>query len=144
MRFLFVISLAVGSAAAAPIPKELKKADDKTRIVGTWAMTRCNVSGKDTTASWQTITFDADGGVRAHSREERLILEFTTALDPVATPKRMPWRNKQTGDAMYECVYRLADGGLTIVVPHDHKTPPTSLDQAPRVTVYEFKRAAAK
>jgi uncharacterized protein (TIGR03067 family) len=135
----------LSAASAAPVPKDFKKADDNARLVGTWTMTRCNVGGQDTPdRSWQTIVFDADGGLRAVTHDGKAVFEYATVLDPTAAPKRMPFRDKQTKAVLYECVYQLTADGLTISVPHDHKILPGSTDTGPRVTVYQFKRADAK
>lgn len=140
-----VLALGVGSAvSAAPVPKELRKAEDKDRIVGTWTMTACNVGGRETPGSWRTLTLDADGLVRALYDGGKVAFEYATTLDPTAAPKRMPFRDKGGSDVRYECVYALAADRLTVVVPHDNKRVPMSIDPGPRVTVYEFKRADSK
>ena len=135
----------VSAVSAAPVPKDFKKPDDQAQLVGTWTMTRCNVGGRDDDdRSWEALTFDADGGVRATFRDGRLVLDYRTAIDPAATPRRMSWQNPKTREAQYECVYQIAAGRLTVAIPHDHKTPPASLEIGPQVTVFEFKRADAK
>ena len=135
----------VSAASAAPVPKDFKKPDDKTRLVGTWTVTLCNVSGREfPNPGWESLLIDADGGIRAVSREGTTVFEYATVLDPTAAPKRMPFRDTKTAAVMYECVYQFTAGGLTISIPHDHKQPPASLDPGARATVYEFKRADAK
>ncbi len=140
---LLIAVVSVSAVSAAPVPKDFKKPDDKTLLVGTWTMTRCNVGGREETGGWKTLMIDADGAVKA-TQDGKPVFEYTMTLDPTATPKRMPWRDKGGADARYECVYQFTAGGLTISIPHDHKQPPASVEPGPRVTVYEFKRADAK
>ena len=66
MRCLVVaVVFALGSACAAPVPKDFKKPDDKTLIVGTWVLTRANLNGQENAEYfWHSMTFDADGNTR--------------------------------------------------------------------------------
>lgn len=143
MRTLMVIVLALASATAAPVPKELKKQDDKTRILGTWVLARANENGKESpNYFWHSMTFDAEGNTRfQYKRGVDQIHQYT--LDPAGTPKTLTWRqgaNPGTGARPYE----FRDGRLVMATTNTGRAQPATLDPGPGVIVLEYERADGK
>ena len=83
MRPLFALLLVgFGTAAAAPVPKELRKPDDKNLIVGTW-------KPSDRNGCW--FRFAADGTLETwYPLNGNSPMKWTwTIADTKATPKRV-------------------------------------------------------
>lgn len=141
MRCLLALVL-VGSAVAAPVPKELKKEDDKARLRGAWSTESVNVSGqpwKD--FSLHTMIFDADGGLRAKYHKGIADHTWTLKLDPDANPKRMSWIATDQKNDGYECAYAFVGEQLVISIAHQKQNPPGSVLPGPTATVYHLNRA---
>ena len=106
------LAVLVGSALAAPVPKDFKPNDAK-RIVGTWHVEEVHYDGIRA-AEYQTnvfYTFDAEGGFAQSMTGEKNVFRRTFTLDPKAAPKRMamipeggeiaePWVYELTGDTL--------------------------------------------
>jgi uncharacterized protein (TIGR03067 family) len=105
MRPLLAVALLAALAPAAPVPRSLKKADDKTLLLGTWKTTsEAGKTGKDI---WtHTYHFHPDGHLR---QEFGPVSEsnWDWAIDPEQTPKRMTWVNRKDPANAYDCVYEL-------------------------------------
>lgn len=115
MRFAVMLLLAVGSLSAAPIPKELKKADDKTALVGRW-------KPADSSAQW--YEFKADGTMKTwNAPNEGSAVPYLWTIDPTATPKRMTWANGRSGKVEWEAVYELDGNDLRMTYAHTPKVP---------------------
>lgn len=109
MRLAFALLLAVGSLPAmltgAPVPKELKKPDDKTAIVGTWL----GIGGDQV-----RFAFEADGTLRTwYGANPAGAMRWTWEVtDPKATPKRARINRAENPTAGYDCVYEFTPDGL--------------------------------
>ena len=137
MRPLAALALLVALASAAPVPKEIKKKDDKARLVGTWAAVALN--GKPQPAGTYTFTFDADGGVNLQTGGGSAS-EWTWTIDPTESPKRMKWVDKKNPATSWECVYELTGDTFKLgFVPPGQPTPAT-VEVTPGVTLYEMTR----
>ncbi len=144
MRCLVVaVVFALGSACAAPVPKDFKKPDDKTLIVGTWVLTRANLNGQENAEYfWHSMTFDADGNTRFRYKtipdQEN---EFK--LDTAASPKMLTWLKKSVVSGNPR-PYAFRDGRLVMAVGEGDRKPVQSLEPGPGVIVLEYERADAK
>lgn len=107
MRPLLTLALLVGVAAAAPVPKELKKKGDVDLIVGTW---------KPAQGRTEWFEFTVDGGMKAWNTGGSAAtgVPYTWSLDPTATPKRMTWCSAGQTKPSFECVYDLDGDTLRI------------------------------
>lgn len=128
MRALLVCLLAV-PAFAAPIPKEYRqKADDLSRIVGSW--TPFPGGGEP----WQ---FFADGTAKLPGRgsNEPPIL-FT--MDPKSTPKTFMWKPSW---GTWNGVYELKGDEFRIAIVSGNGARPTEAKPGTGYEYYEFRRA---
>jgi uncharacterized protein (TIGR03067 family) len=142
MRSVLAVLLAVGSAVAAPVPKELKKEDDRTRLRGSWSTETANVSGQPwRDFSLHTLIFDGDNVLRAKYRTGLADATWTLKLDPEANPKRMSWVSADGKNDGYECAYAFVGEQLVVSIAHQKQNPPGSVQPGPVVTVYHFNRA---
>jgi len=107
MRSLLAIALLVGLAPAAPVPKALKKQDDKDAILGTWSP----APGR---TEW--FEFKADGTLKAWNTGGSAAtgVPYKWSIDPTATPKRMTWYSPGETKPSWECVYELDGDTLKI------------------------------
>ena len=139
MRLAPVFLLLVGSAAAAPVPKDFKPADDAKRIVGTWNVVKLN-GGDEGPTAW--FRFDADGGMQTLNRTPGDVPQtWTFTLDPKGTPKRL--RCAQ-GNTAYDCLYELTGTTLKFgFITDKTKGLPETVEPHPALTLYEMTRAAA-
>jgi len=131
MRGALVGLLAVSAAVAAPIPKDFKpKDDDRTRIVGRWAILPANANSGE----WE---FFADGTARLPGRQgtEPSIL-YT--MDPKGTPKAFTWRPPW---GSWKGVYELSGDELRIAVVSGNGPMPTEAKAGTGYEFYEFRRA---
>ena len=147
MRFALglILSLATG-AAAAPVPKEFKKADDAAAVLGTWKTTALTVAGRaDANIHTHTFVFEADG--KCHSlfgKGNRS--DWTYTLDPKATPKRMTWtsapvgRGPQFGALEFDCVYEVSGNTFKLGFLPNAQAVPDKVELGPGLTLYEMKR----
>jgi uncharacterized protein (TIGR03067 family) len=140
-RLLLALFLA-GNAFAAPVPKELKKEDDKARLTGEWVVTRLNIAGREalvTETPMRAVVFDGRDGLRTRCQGAP-DGEWTVTLDPSASPKRMRWHGTDGRD--YRCVYDLTpDGGLRIAIILWDRDVVESVTPGRDVTYREFQRA---
>ena len=140
MRFpLSLLAFAAGTVAAAPVPKDFKKVDDATALVGTWKAHRLTLHGKDD-ANIHTHTFGFDAGGKCHTlygAGQRS--DWTFTLDPKATPKRMTWVSVQ-GNTKFDCVYELSGDTLKVGFLSAGQSVPDKVEPGPSVTLYEMTR----
>lgn len=104
MRPLLVALLLAGSAVAAPVPKAVKKRDDKSQLLGTWKTT--SEQGKTGKDIWtHTYLFEDTGHLQQwYGPADSSNWDWT--IDPAQTPKKMTWVNKKYGRA-FDCTYEL-------------------------------------
>ncbi len=140
MRFPLALLLLAGTAVAAPVPKDFKRVDDATALVGTWKAHRLTMHGKDD-AVIQTHTFGFDADGKCHTlfgQGQRS--DWTFTLDAKATPKRMKWTNTQ-GNSAFDCVYELAGDTFKLGFLAAGQLVPDKVEPGPSVTLYEMTRA---
>lgn len=146
MRSCLAVLFVAGSALAAPVPKELKKEDDKTRILGTWVLARANVNGEDL-AKYEpdhAMTFSADG--RSCFRygkggSEEPYDKFV--VDTAASPRTVTWL-KAAAPLINPRPYEFRDGKLVMATRAGGGKEPTSLEPGPGVIVLIYERAEKK
>jgi hypothetical protein len=130
MRPLLAALLFAGFVAAAPVPKAVKKKDDKELIVGTW-----KPANKGT--CW--YQFNADGTMQTwHGQGKGSPLDWTWTLDPNAAPKRMKL-TRAVGSGVYDCLYELDDDALKIAFIVG-AIEPKKVEAAPGLQLYEQAR----
>ncbi len=80
----------VGSALAAPVPKDFKPNDAKL-IVGTWHVDSVHDDGKPCPDYPSNVyfAFDGDGGFAQTATGESNVFRRAYTLDPAHSPKRM-------------------------------------------------------
>lgn len=108
MRHLLSAVLLVGFVTAAPVPKAVKKSDDKTLIVGRWIAVNQN---------HHSFHFKDDGTMTVwNGPVDTGGARYRWTLDDSVSPKRMTWYD--TGSSpprtQFECVYELEGDDLTI------------------------------
>jgi uncharacterized protein (TIGR03067 family) len=138
MRLALALLLTAGTLLAAPVPKELRKKDDRAAIVGTWRTVRHDGRAENAN-TW--FRFEADGTLRTwHGQHPNSSQSWTWALaDPTATPKRATLA--QVGGAKYECLYELAGDTLKIgFVMNANAGLPTRVELHPAIQLYEMTR----
>ncbi len=146
MRFpLSLLALLAGTLAAAPVPKDFKKPDDKAAVLGTWvAHTLDGRAGRPHT---HTFVFEADGkchtqygqgAVReAHSRSD-----WTYTLDTTTTPKRMTWVAAGAGGGTtFDCAYEVSSDTFKLAFLTGNNKNPDKLEPTAGLTLYEMTRA---
>ena len=140
LRSLVILLLAVPLASAAPVPKELKRADDERAILGTWEMVRSSHYAKDPAPPTATILwrFDADGsGVVNNSEKYEIGYKLLPADSPNA-PKNFDFR---WVDSHFKGLYRLDGDTLKIAVDSDGgKVRAAELGPGKDLYYWEFKR----
>lgn len=132
MRPLLVVVLLAGFTPAAPVPKAVKKKDDKELLVGTW-----KPANKGT--CW--FLFNADGTMKTwHDPNAHSPLDWTWVLEETERlPKRMKLTRAGGGNESYVCVYELDGDGLKIGFVVGGQVP-EKVETGPGVQLYEQSR----
>ncbi|MEO2091439.1 MAG: hypothetical protein ABGY75_18430 [Gemmataceae bacterium] len=137
-RFALLVLITVAPAAAAPVPKGVKKKDDVRAVLGKWE----GGLGGAAKGGGYVFRFGDDGtcgitNVGPNNRESGAAYE----LHPDKSPRQMTWWNGAERTE-WRCVYELDGDTLKVVFVHAGTDIPP--DAAPRagVTVYELKRMA--
>jgi uncharacterized protein (TIGR03067 family) len=139
-----VAAFAFGSAVAAPVPKELRKQDDKSRLIGTWNLARANVDGKDDpNYFWHSVTFSADGGSCFRYRQSPDEPYDDFMVDLAASPKTVTWR-RSAAAAFGARPFEFRNGRLVMSTGKGTNKEPASLEPGPGIIVFEYERADAK
>jgi uncharacterized protein (TIGR03067 family) len=137
--------LLAGSALAAPVPKELRKPDDKVAILGKWEIARANVNGKEVAKYFpeHTMTFRRDGTVvfEYPNGDTPQVLDWT--LDPTETPKRFRCK-MQRSEVSSSYRYAFREGRLVLAHTLGLKSVPDDLAPVPGISVVEYRRAGTK
>ncbi len=138
MRPLLAVALLAGLASAAPVPKALKKADDATRIVGTWKPI-------DKESAW--FQFNDDGTLKTwHGGEGGAAnshMDWKWALDPDATPSPRKVRLTRVPDSEngYDCLYELDGDTLRFVFLLSPNMPrPKKVERGDNLQLHQLAR----
>ena len=137
-----VFAVLVGSAFAAPVPKDFKPNDAK-RIVGKWHVEEVHYDGVRA-AEYQTnvfYTFDADGGFAQTMTGESNVFRRTYTLDPARSPKRMSL-TPEGSDVAEPWVYELTGDTLVMAYLKGGKVP-DAVRPAKGLYVYTLSRVTA-
>jgi hypothetical protein len=138
MRPLLAVALLAALAPAAPVPKSLKKADDASRIVGTWKPT-------DKESAWFQFNDDrtlktwhgAEGGA-AHSH-----MDWKWALDPDTShsPRKVRLTRVPDSENGYDCLYELDGDTLRLVLLLSPGVPPPKkVEAGPNLQLHQTAR----
>lgn len=137
MRSLLVALLLVAPAAAAPVPKAVKKTDPKELFVGSWRLHR--LDGQPDPNQY-TYTFTGDGKATALAAGGAYS-EWTYTLDPSATPPRITFTDKDNPRISWVWVYEMtSDRTLKCAYAQGGRPTPDNSDPAENVVVREFIR----
>ena len=140
---VMLVGFLLTGADAAPVPKDFKKPDDKTRLVGTWALVKANVGGQDDpNYFWHAMTFAADGTNRFRYRDIP-DQENEYKLDTAASPKTLSFL-RNAAVVGHPRPYEFRAGRLVVAVGTGGQNPLDSLRPGPGVIVLEYERADAK
>ena len=140
MHSLLALALLAGFAAAAPVPKVLKKKDDKTALAGTWLVTELTVNGRNNNVSYNTFTFDAEGKVTLrYKKDDPGGSAWTWTIDPEATPPRMQWAT-QPGRNDWDLVYEVDGDSLKVGFISKGAKPPAKVEPGDGLTLYVMTR----
>lgn len=141
MRALLLsLALLAGSATAAPVPKSIKKVDDKTAILGRWKVTEITVNGRPTTASYHTFVFTDDGKLTLLSGTEQTGPLWTWTVDDTASPRTMKWTTANPWD----CVYDLDGDSLKLGLLNKGAKTPAKVEPTEGLTLYVMTREPSK
>jgi uncharacterized protein (TIGR03067 family) len=144
MRVAVAAVFLAGAGLAAPVPKELKKADDKTRILGTWKIDRATRDGKELAqySPVHTLTFHADGTLVFNYFDGDAPQVRAWKLDEAASPKQLLWGARPTpSDNRRLYAFR---GDKLVVARRQNNVLPTSLEPGPGIIVIEYERVVSK
>jgi uncharacterized protein (TIGR03067 family) len=138
MRFALVLLLAAGTLTGAPVPKELKKPDDKTALLGTWVAH--TLDGKAGRPHTHTFVFEPDGKCHTLYGEGQRS-DWTYTLDLAATPKRMRWAAAGAGrGTTFDCAYEVVGDTFKLAFLTGNNKSPDKLEPNAGFTLYEMKR----
>ncbi len=137
---VLTIALFAGFADAAPVPKALKKEDDKTAMTGTWQVTEYTEGGQNAVSSHGTFVFGAEGVVTLRSKKNDMYSpSWMFSLDTSASPRRMQLlMGKRL--VIRELVYELDGDNLKVGFINDGANPPTKVEPGDGLTLYVMTR----
>lgn len=129
-------ALLLALSLAAPVPKEIKKADDTTTLLGKWETVTADYSGKPGMTG-AVFRFDADGagGVTPPMTPTEISAKYT--LDSTSNPKRFEWALGSGGKSIG--TYELNGDVLKVAFGSNGKQPANAAPGAD-VSFYEMKR----
>lgn len=146
MRTVLVVLFVAGTAAAAPVPKELKKVEDKDRLVGKWEVARANVNGAEV-ANYNpahTVAFTADGtatfqyptlGIPDQPNQFK--------LDTAAAPRLLSFVRNDVVVGQPR-PYEFRNGRLVMAISLGDQKPIRTLEPGQGIILLEYKRAETK
>lgn len=139
-----ILTLLAGLATAAPVPKAVKKLDDKSAIVGTWTVTDLTVNSRKVDISYKTFTFDAEGKVTLrYAKDAGNGSSWTWTIDDSTTPRRMQWTT-QPGRNDWDLVYEVDGDSLKVGFIAKGSKPPTAVEPGDGLTLYIMTRDTTK
>ena len=140
MRALaFLLLIALPTAHAAPVPKELKTSE-RDRLVGTWVLTgSCNGGGKVNSPDGTSWKFEAGGKASILQNGGAPRGDIKYAVDPAAEPKTFDWI-APWGE--WYGVYTLDGDALTIYISGGKGKAGRNViaKTGPGIEMYSFKR----
>ncbi len=137
MRTILVALLFAPLAAAAPVPKELKK-DDAGRFVGEWWESRQDNATYTEAAVARRFTFDAEGGLGIRQNATAAPTDYTVAIDRTTAVPTFLLKAK-VGGASYIASYRLDADTLSFALT-DPGQPLAAIKPGAGGIFYELKR----
>ncbi len=139
---LLAIGVALGATAveAAPVPKEIKRNNDKIRILGNWKQEFMSLRGAEKQPETiSTFQFDADGkcGISYDNSPRQNDSEYS--LDPTSSPGKMKWLNG-TEKTEWRCLYEIENDTLKVCFIEHNAEVPSVLATGKNATIYYLKR----
>jgi hypothetical protein len=135
MRSLVALTLLVGLAPAAPVPKSLKKPTLADQLVGTW-------KPNDKGTCW--FRFHADGTLQTwHGRDKGVDskMHWTWAIDPEpSTPHRLKLTRTSEPRQTLDCALELDGDRLTFAFLTGGKKLPERLADGLGLELYQLAR----
>jgi uncharacterized protein (TIGR03067 family) len=123
MRPALVLLLAAGLAAAAPVPKGVKKKSDAELLEGRWVRVSLDVGSgpKPDTSRWMVVE---GGTISAGDTDGKDPIEATFTLDPTRSPKQIDvkWKHFNRPQSY---IYELDGDTLTWCHAQDSQPRPT-------------------
>jgi uncharacterized protein (TIGR03067 family) len=136
MRPLVALGLLVSLTPAAPVPKALKKQDDRQLILGRW---------KPVVGQTQWYQFNADGTLSTwYNPGESPDPQYTVTLDPTASPKRITWIGLKSGEVEWEGLYELDGDTLKVAYSPVPKVPEGFGPGQAQTVIQQTRDTAAK
>jgi hypothetical protein len=136
MRPLVAALLLVTLAPAAPVPKAVKKKDDKELLVGTWKPVNQD-------SAW--FQFAADGTLKTWHGETdnpNSQMNWSWALDPEPTPRRVRLTRVPDSHNGYDCLYELDGDTLKFVfLLKKGMDPPKKVEGGPDLQFHQMTKA---
>lgn len=141
MRPLVLLTLLAGTTAAAPVPKAVKKADDKTALVGTWRVTAETLNGRNERVTDDTFMFDAEGILTIRPKNPDMYKpHWTFKLDSEASPRRMQLSLSVKGPFERELVYELDGDTLKVGFINKGANPPAAVEPGDGLNLFVMTR----
>lgn len=136
---LLVVAAISASAVAAPVPKQLKRAD-ATSILGEWQEVKADAAGEPTgTPTGYVWRFEA-GGRAAVVWPDGTVVAATYHLDDTGNPGKYDWTLTQHA-ARFVGLYSLRGNTLRTVVVSAGRERPTEVLPVPAAEYRTFVRA---
>jgi uncharacterized protein (TIGR03067 family) len=136
MRPLFALVLLATLAPAAPVPKALKRADDRQLILGRWMP----VEGQT-----QWYQFNPDGTLSTwYARGEAPEPQYRFTLDPTVSPKRITWIGAKSGKVEWEGLYELDGDTLKVAYSPAPNVPQGFAPEQAQKVIQQTRDTSAK
>jgi uncharacterized protein (TIGR03067 family) len=135
--FAVIVFIALGISSAAPIPKELKTANDHESIVGNWKCESLSSHGRPQ-QNVENIVFQFTAKGTCGNTPYAVEPNATYTLDQSETPRRLKW--VAPPNTVWQCVYQLDGDKLTLAFVEANTELPKKIEPAKNLTVYTFSR----
>ncbi len=113
MRTLIAGLLCAALAAAAPVPKELKK-DDAARMIGEWWECQHEATQHPEPDRARRFTIEKNGALAIRQNAEAVPTDYMIVLDPTTTPPSFVLSN--ASGKIFNATYRLEGDTLRFVL----------------------------
>lgn len=141
LAIAFILATAV---SAAPVPKAVKKQDDKSALVGTWKVSAVTINQTSSSLDTHTFIFDADGGVRTLFGNKNNSSDWTWTIDTTTNPRTMRWVSGPGTKNSWSCVYELDGDSLKVGFIAPGNKLPAKVEPTEGLTLYVMNRDTSK
>jgi uncharacterized protein (TIGR03067 family) len=127
------------TSMGAPALKD-RKSDDKTRIIGRWAIEALSQRGEEGKTSTGMFRFAPDGACGiTHGGPGSNEFGAVYTLDPSTTPGHMKWLNGPDRTE-WDCLYEFDGDRLKVAFVDRGTELPKKIEPAGNLTIYYLKR----